>query len=267
MEPALGVTLLALLFIATHVGLASDAVKRRFGPRLGEHGFVAAYSLIAAVTFSAVVVYYAAHRHAGAAGFGAAAIAVPLLRELLLVAIAGGVALIAAGLMAYPRMPVALFGQPIRAPYGIERVTRHPFFVGTAIVGIAHVLLAPRLAGAVLMGGLALLALAGARHQDARHLRARGTAYADYLAATSMLPFAAIAAGRQRLVWNELPFGALAVGVGVAVLLRLVHASLFAQGGLWIILAVVGGAAIASTQTWLRARRHARRAGGVPVRS
>ena len=265
MDPALGVASLALLFVGSHVGLLIAPVRRPLVARLGEHGFVGAYSLVAAVTFAAVVTYYAAHRYEGAAAIGAAA--VPIVRELLMAVVAAGTALVVAGLMAYPRMPVALFGQPIRAPYGIERVTRHPFFVGTAIVGVAHVLLAPRLAGAILMGGLALLSLAGARHQDARHLRARGKPYADYLAVTSMLPFAAIVAGRQRLVWSELPFGALAVGVGVAVVLRLVHASLFAQGGLWIILAVVGGAAIASTQTWLRARRHARRAREVPVRS
>ncbi len=265
MDPAFGVAMLALLFLGTHVGLLTRAARVPLVARLGEHGFVAAYSLVAALTFAAVVTYYAAHRYEGAAGIAAAA--VPLVRELLMGIVAAGTALAAAGLMAYPRLPVALFGQPIREPYGIERVTRHPFFVGTAMIGLAHVLLAQHLAGAVLMGALALLSLAGARHQDARHLAARGRPYADYLAATSMLPFAAILAGRQRLVWRELPFGSLAVGVAVAVLLRLVHTSLFANEGLWIVLAVVGGAAVASTQTWLRAKRHARRARPAAVRS
>jgi uncharacterized membrane protein len=265
MEPAIGVALFAALFIGTHVGLTTRAIRARLVGTLGEGGFVAFYSLVASVTFAAVVGYYAAHRFEGAAGPGVLA-GGGAARVILLAAVVGGIALAAAGLMAYPRLPMALFGQPIREPYGIERITRHPFFAGIAMVGIAHAFLAQHLAGAVLMIALAVLALVGARHQDARHLETRGRPYAEYLAATSTMPFAAIVAGRQRLVWRELPFGALAVGVGVALLLRLVHASLFAGGGLWIVLAVVGGAAIASAQTWLRARRLALRADPERVR-
>lgn len=253
MEPALGVALLAVLFVGTHVGLATSAVRGRLIGALGEGGFVALYSLVASITFAAVISYYAGHRFEGMAGLAAGAI--PLVHAVLLACIAGGIALAVAGLAAYPRMPMALFGQPIREPYGIERITRHPFFAGIAVLGIAHVLLAPRLAGAVLMGALALLAIAGARHQDAKHLRLRGRPYADYLAVTSTIPFAAIVAGRQRLVWRELPLGTLAAGVGAAVVLRLVHDGLFADGGLWIVLAAVGGGGIASLQSWLRARR------------
>jgi hypothetical protein len=95
-------------------------------------------------------------------------------------------------------------------------------------------------------------------------LRLRGRPYADYLAVTSAVPFAAIVAGRQRLVWRELPLGALAGGVGAAFVLRLVHGSLFADGGRWITLAIVGGGAVASVQSWLRARR--RRAPSQPAR-
>jgi hypothetical protein len=39
-----------------------------------------------------------------------------------------------------------------------------------------------------------------------------------------------------------------------------VHASLFSDGGRWIVLAVVGGGAVASLQSWLRARRLGARA-------
>jgi len=253
MEAPLGITLLALLFIGTHVGLATAAVRTRLVPRIGVGGFFVVYSLVAAITFWALIAYYAAHRFDGAAGLALGAN--PTLHALLTGVIVVGIALTTAGLVAYPGLPVAVFAQPIRAPRGIERVTRHPFFAGTALLGIAHALLATHLAGAILMGGLALLSIAGSRHQDARHLAARGQPYADYLAVTSALPFAAILTGRQRLVWSEIPFGALAGGVGGAVLLRFAHASLFADGGRWIVLAVLGGAVVASVQSWLRARR------------
>ena len=88
-------------------------------------------------------------------------------------------------------------------------MTRHPFFVGLALFGAAHALLAPRLVGAVAMGSLALFAGVGAWLQDRKLLALRGEDYCDYLAVTSAIPFAAILAGRQRLVWGELPYGTL----------------------------------------------------------
>ena len=251
--PALGVALCALLFVGTHVGLATHGVRARLVARLGEGGFFGLYSLVASVTFAIVVAYYAAHRFEGAAGL--ALVANPALRTVLVTMIVAGIALSVAGLAAYPRMPVALFGQSVGTPRGIERITRHPFFAGTAMMGIAHALLATHLTGTVFMGALALLAIAGARHQDAKYLRLRGRPYAEYLAVTSAVPFAAIVAGRQRLAWRELPFGALAAGVGLAFVLRAVHASIFAGGGRWVVLAAVGGGAVASLSSWRRARR------------
>ncbi len=162
MEPALVVLLLALVFAGTHVGLATGGIRARLVARLGEGGFLLAYSLVASLTFWALVAYYAAHRFEGAPGLALGA--VPLVRGALLAVIGVGVVLAVSGLFIPPRL--AAFDQPIRPPYGLERITRHPFFAGTALIGIAHVLLANRLAGAVLMGALAVLSIAGARHQD-----------------------------------------------------------------------------------------------------
>src|SRR5206468_3692581 len=94
----------------------------------------------------------------------------------------------------------------------------------------------------------------------------RGPAYAQYLAVTSMLPFAAIVEGRQRLVWGELPIRAFAIGIVVAWALRWVHPSIFAGGGRWIIVATVAGGALASLQSWLRVRRGRVHADVVTVR-
>ena len=253
MEPALVVAALALVFVGAHVGLATQPVRGRLVDRLGEGGFFAVYSLTATLTFWSLIAYYARHRLEGAPGLALGA--VPFVRAVLLALVAAGCALAAAGLAAYPRSPVALLGQTVREPRGVARITRHPFFAGTALVGAAHALLAPHLSGAVLMGALVVLAVAGARHQDAKHLERQGRAYADHLAVTSFVPFAAILAGRQRLAWRELPLGAGAIGLGAALLLRSVHAYLFAADGRWLVLAVAGGGAIASLQSWRRMRR------------
>lgn len=260
MEPAIVVALLWGIFGGTHVLLATRRVRASLVARLGEPGFTAFFSLVAAVAFAALVAYYAAHRFEGVAGPGLAH--VPALRLALSAVIVAGLMLVAAGLAVYPTLPTALFSQPLRGARGIERITRHPFFAGSAIFALAHALVATHLVGTVFTAGFAVLALAGARHQDTKLLARRGGGYADYLAATSIMPFAAVLAGRQRLAWRELPLATLAVGLGVALALRAVHDAIFAYGGAWIVLTVVGGGAIATLQAWRRARRLRERAAG-----
>jgi uncharacterized membrane protein len=179
--------------------------------------------------------------------------------------IAAGVALAGAGLAVYPRMPMALFGQRIREPRGVERISRHPFFAGMALAALAHVLLATRLTGTIFAAGFAVLSLVGPLHQDRKLLARRGEPYRAYLEATSFVPFAAIAAGRQRLVMGEIPFRAIGWGLAVTVVLRLGHDLIFAHGGAWLIGALIAGALLAGGQTLLRARRQTAKTAAMPA--
>jgi uncharacterized membrane protein len=107
--------------------------------------------------------------------------------------------------------------------------------------------------------GLALLAAAGAWHQDRKLLAARGEPYAAFVAQTSGVPFAAILAGRQRLVVGELPWIGLAMSLALALALRTVHDGIFAHGGAWVIGVTVGGAALLAIQSWRGMRRRSGR--------
>lgn len=253
MEPALTVTLFWLLFAGTHIGLATGRLRAALQARLGVWGFTILFSLVAAGAFTLLIRAYAAVHLEGAPGlaFGT----VPGLRWPLMGVVVAGVVLATASLIAYPRSPMALFGESVRTPYGIERITRHSFFVGVAMVAMAHALLAGRLVGTVFFAALALFAMVGAWHQDQKLLALRGAPYREYLAATSTLPFAAVVGGRQRIVWRELSLGALTAGLVLAGLLRSVHGSIFAHDGTWVIAATVGGAALETIQAWRRAHR------------
>jgi uncharacterized membrane protein len=259
MNAVLGTAALWLVMVGTHIGLATRRPRDAMTARLGEQGYMLVFSLVAAVSFTALVRFYAAHRLDGPDGLALGS--VPLLRGLLMAVIVAGVALGAASLVAYPRSPMALFNDGAGSPRGIERITRHSFFVAVTLVGAAHALLATRLVGTIFAAGFAVLGLAGGWHQDRKLLRLRGEPYAAYLAATSTIPFAAIVSGRQRLVWRELPFGSLVTGVAIALLLRARHDALLAHGGLWLIVAVLGGAAVEMVQGLRRGRRagHVRR--------
>jgi uncharacterized membrane protein len=147
--------------------------------------------------------------------------------------------LVVGALAGYARSPFSLGNEGVREARGLQRVTRHPFFVGVILLGAAHALLATRLVGAVAMGSLALFAGAGAWLQDRKLLALRGRPYAEYLDVTSTLPFAAIAGGHQRLALSEIPYAALLLGLLLAWGLRAVHDRLFDYGGAYVIGALV----------------------------
>jgi len=255
MEPALRVALVSLLFAATHVGFASLRVRRPLVARWGRWGFTWLFAAVASVCWALAVSTYAAVQHDGPPGLALGRF--EAARWLLVGASVLGVVLMTSAFAGYDRSPYAFAGEDVGEPYGLGRVTRHPFFVGVVLLGGAHALLATRLVGAVAMGGLALVAGVGAWHQDRKLLALRGAPYEEYLAATSAVPFAAILAGRQRLVWSEVPVVLPLVGLALASGLRAVHAGLFARGGAYVIGAVVGGALVILVGEWRREQRAA----------
>lgn len=260
MQPTLIISLLSALFVATHIGMATATPRAWMVSRLGEKLFVAIYSAVASVQFGVLLAYYAAHRFDGFAG--PALGATPAIRWTLMAVIAIGLTLMGGSLVSYPDSPFGVLEHNFREPYGIERITRHAFFAGTFMLVTAHALLASHLNGTIVFSSLAILAVAGARHQDTKLLRRGGNSYRRYLETTSMVPFAAIAAGRQRIAWQELPVKGLAIALATAVGLRLIHDWIFAHGGLFVIAAVVGGAGILGLVNSLRHRSHSRQTPG-----
>jgi uncharacterized membrane protein len=254
MEPSSGIALLALAFVGSHLGLAAEPVRSRLVARFGERGFRSLFFGVAALSFALLTVWYADHRTDGPPGLALGTY--PALRWPLVSILVLGLGLMAGSLARYAGGPYDLIDPGTsRPPRGMERVTRHPFFVGVALFAGAHALLATHLCGALLMLSLAVLAGVGTRHQDAKLRRLRGAPFDDYLALTSTLPFAAIVAGRQRLAWRELPAGALLGGLALAAGLRSVHGEIFAHRGAWVILAMIGGALTIVAVSWARDRR------------
>ncbi|MGH7336760.1 MAG: NnrU family protein [Myxococcota bacterium] len=253
MDPVLRVALGLALFAATHLGLAWPPLRQPIAARLGRLGFIVFFWVVAWLTSGIAVFVYAAHASEGPAGLALGAHGAA--RPVLITLIALGSMLMTGAFGGYASSPYAMSGAHVSEPRGLERVTRHPFFVGFSLLGAAHALLATRLVGAVFMGGLAAIAWFGAQLQDRKLAALRGDTYRRYLAISSMLPFAAIAAGRQRFVPSELPYGALLVGLPLAWLLRTVHGSLFAHGGAYVMAALVIGPLVILLAEWRRDRR------------
>ena len=95
-------------------------------------------------------------------------------------------------------------GRVARSPEGIVRVTRHPFLIGIGLWAVVHLIANGDVASFIFFGALAVTALAGTVSIDGKRRRALGRGWQSFEAQTSIVPFAAIAAGRTRFNPGEI---------------------------------------------------------------
>jgi uncharacterized membrane protein len=93
----------------------------------------------------------------------------------------------------------ARVGQGPEAARGMVRITRHPFLWGVALWALVHLIVNGDLASLILFGSLLVLAVGGTFSIDAKRRRNFGDQWISFANVTSNIPFAAIAAGRNRL--------------------------------------------------------------------
>lgn len=115
--------------------------------------------------------------------------------------------------------PTAIGGekrlQKEEAGRGILRITRHPFLVGVALWSAAHFMARGDAASMFFFGPFLFLGLTGPRRIDRRQARLQGASWERFARATSVVPFVAIAQGRNRLVLAELRLGPVAVALAL----------------------------------------------------
>lgn len=228
MDPTTQVALGWLAFGGSHTVLSHPPIRGRLIERLGERGFLLAYSLVAIATFVPLVWIFFASRVATPVPL-AALLRVPGVGRLTMALMLLAIPLIVLG-FASPNPVSALTGRGASGAVGVLRITRHPGFMGVALAGLAHLLVNPAPIDRVFFGGLVLYGLVGCAHQDARRRRAAGAALAPFFAETSFLPFVAIAQGRNRLVLRELRPALLLAAIAVYAAIFAFHHRIFAVG-------------------------------------
>jgi uncharacterized membrane protein len=190
--------LAALAWVGAHVGIAGTALRRRLVARIGERGFRAGFSTLSLLLIFLLVRAY------NAAGGSVLWLAPGWLRWLLVLAMLPAFVLFVASVAG--RNPTMIGGRPAAGvePRGIQRVTRHPMLWSFAIWAVVHMLANGDSASLVFFGAFLATALAGMPSIDAKLARRDREGWAQLEAYTSILPFAAIAAGRNRFAIREI---------------------------------------------------------------
>jgi uncharacterized membrane protein len=212
----------AFAFGASHLGLSSLRVRPRLVAALGETGYLGLYSVVALVTFVPMVRAWLGGIHGGTMLWNLRAIPAVHLAMLLVSWLSFTMALAA---LVQPS-PASIGPRATTRARGLTRITRHPLFMNVGIWALAHVVLNGFVNDVLFFGGVFLVGLAGCLHQDARK-RVTDPDLAGFFAETSLVPFAAIAAGRGRLEVSELPWLAMAVTGALSAALWRYHGALF----------------------------------------
>jgi uncharacterized membrane protein len=111
---------------------------------------------------------------------------------------------------------------------GIVAITRHPLLWAFTLWAFAHIVPNGDLVSVILFGGFGSFALLAMPITDRRKRRALGARWDELAQRTSMLPFAALVAGRARMRWHNAQLaGVLALGCGLYVALLWLHPWLF----------------------------------------
>lgn len=222
MDTSVQILLWTLAFGAGHLGLSSIRVRPRLVAALGEAGYLGLYSLVSLGTFVPLVRAWLGGIHGGGVLWNLRANPAVHVPMLLVSWLAFTMALAA---LVQPS-PASIGPRATVRARGLTRVTRHPLFMHVGIWALAHVVLNGFLNDVLFFGGVFLVGLLGCIHQDSRK-RVTDPDLAEFFAETSLLPFGAIAAGRNRLALDEMPWVAIAIaGVASAVLWRC-HGAMF----------------------------------------
>ncbi|MEI8396873.1 MAG: NnrU family protein [Rhodospirillaceae bacterium] len=210
---------MALLILAAAVWMTIHwlgpwHLRPLLAPRLGEIGYLGLFTLLSLGAMTGLILGYRAAPHDELL-WG------PYLwlRPPCAVLIGFGFALIALGTTpdnptaGNPEHLVEVGALPVR---GVTRITRHPVMVGIALWAVAHLLMNGHTAGLVLFGTLLATAVRGMVSLDHKtRLKVGDTAWRNFAAATSRMPFGAISAGRTGLKLGELSPLRTGIGLGL----------------------------------------------------
>jgi uncharacterized membrane protein len=203
--------LAACFFVGIHLFVAGTRLRDRLVSVVGELGYLGLFSLA-----SGLGIVWMSRAYVAAAAETTHLWLLPAsLRPF--VALSIGVAFLFVVIGLTTPSPTAAGGEGRLAGgdsvAGILRITRHPFLMGVALWAATHLAANGDSASLVLFGALLFLALAGPVSIDRKRARKHGDAWQPFAQTTSIVPFAAIARGRNRLELGEIGLWRPAVAI------------------------------------------------------
>ena len=200
--------LAALAFLGIHLGVSGTALRNRAVAAIGLRGYMLTFSVASVGAIIWLVSAYQAAPYVPT--WGQLQVWKPVMIALMLPAFL----LVVIGLSTPNPTAVAQEGLVDRAPQGVVRITRHPFLTGVALWSGLHLIGNGDVASLLFFAALAITAVLGTVSIDAKRRRALGDkAWDAFASRTSIVPFAAILAGRNSFDMREMGWWRPAAGI------------------------------------------------------
>jgi uncharacterized membrane protein len=180
-----------LAFVGTHLAM-SHPLRATLVARLGEPGFLGAYSLVSFATLGWMIFAWRAGDDGGFL-WVAPLWWWPIASALMAVASV----LLVGSLLGNPAFPNPAAGRrEIGSPKGVFAITRHPMNTSFMLWALVHISLSGSPRNLAVAAGILLLASVGSLGQDRKKSRLLGEPWRGWMERTSFVPFGALIAGR-----------------------------------------------------------------------
>jgi uncharacterized membrane protein len=215
----------AAFFLAIHFGVSGTRFRDRLVSMLGEQAYRGLFSLASLIGLLWIIYAYghAPHR----ALWGQLLMLKPVAWVLVFIAFL----FIVIGLVTPSPTITGMESQLTRGvpAKGIVRITRHPFLWGVGLWALVHLVINGDAASLMLFGSMLVLALGGTASIDNKRRRNFGEHWDRFAAATSNVPFGAIASGRNQLgtALSEIGIVRPLIAIAVFVFMFALHARFF----------------------------------------
>lgn len=198
----------AIVFVGSHFFLSSSGLRAQLVTRFGERGFRALYSILAILLLIWMVIAYRAAPNVHLW------YPMPLVIEVPLIVMPFALLFLVCGLT-QPNPTSAMPGgrlPPERPAPGILAVTRHPVLWAFGLWALSHLIASGELGALILFASIAFLALYGTRVLDEKKRQSwPAEDWQRFSAATSNIPFAAMASSRNQWRMKEIGWWRLIV--------------------------------------------------------
>ena len=215
----LSLLLAAIFFAGIYLGVAGTTIRDRAIAALGQSGYRAAFSIATVVGLAWLVMAYNRAPYVVTWGM------IEWWKPFAIILMLPASLLVVIGLTTPNPTAIAQENRLAQPPQGIVRVTRHPFLTGVGLWALVHLIGDGDVASLVFFAVWAVVALAGTVSIDRKRRRLLGAAaWEPFAAQTSIVPFAAIAAGRNRFRPGEVGAWRWGAAIVLYVLMLVGHA-------------------------------------------
>jgi len=210
-------------WVLLHVVLAGSPLRWVAAEKIGEKGFRALFSILSLV---GVVWLSVAYRQAiSAESFYGIRLVEPWMLWTPVILMVPAVILFV-GSLTQPNATMVMGerhlteAEPAR---GIFRVTRHPMLWSFLLWAIGHFVANGDLASVFLFGSIMLVSAAGMGSIDRKQARRDPEGWRRFAAVTSVVPFMAILAGKNRFVFDEIGWRTIAIAAALWIAMVALH--------------------------------------------